>query len=146
MERWTQRRWIQAEARWIVGEGRKGPHSPTDTMKTLDIEHSPQSWWWNQGVPSLGLPEVSLDSQQLVPQGCKAMPTQSSGGWPTMPGSLTYNIMVTRSEARHCGKYPPMSINYGDKYGRGLANSIHLLKCYLHLNINQQIFYIQKLL
>lgn len=40
---------------------------------------------------------------------------------------------------------PPASINYRGWGGRRRANCT-LLKCYLHLNVNQQIFYIQRLL
>lgn len=46
----------------------------------------------------------------------------------------------------HFSKCPPASINYRGWEGRGLANSIHFLKRYLHFNVNQQISYIQKLL
>lgn len=41
---------------------------------------------------------------------------------------------------------PPVSIHHRGRGKEGLATSIHCEKCYLHLHVNHQSFYIQKLL
>lgn len=142
-----------AEATWILGEGRTGPCSPTD------IES-----------PTCTAPKVGEGTRVLPPPGRFASSNKQlfcfawtvcgwwlGAVWQCPPRALEADspwqggwLATSPSQGQRPCRFnkrprPPASINYRGWGGRRRANCT-LLKCYLHLNVNQQIFYIQRLL